>query len=268
VVKFLDACIGHPALATIRGDMWQPYANHIMRQSPLLWRQKIDPASNARVGAAVQHQFQVSAIAARPIQWVGDFQQLAAQQYGIPMPANWPTLDAVLEPNITLQWTVSAKHSVNEGGLHDACQQLQQKATALAGSAAAVAAGVTAAAATTIGAAAAGAVTAGAAPAAIAAAATAAAATAAAVPAGSAAVGAAAAGAAIAAAASFQLEHHFGVPREQFNKYSLTLADFIAVAGKACPANVDYYVLLVEDPSAAKKRKVSNQPTSQPVSHP
>src|SRR6185312_3785855 len=110
VVKFLNACIGHPALATIRGDMWQPYANHVMRHSPLLWRQKIDPVTGARVGAAVQQQFHVSALSPLRIQRVADFQQLAAQQYGIPMPANWPTLDAVLEPNITLQWTVSAKH--------------------------------------------------------------------------------------------------------------------------------------------------------------
>lgn len=194
VVKFLNACIGHPALSTIRGDMWQPYANHVMRQSPLLWRQKIDPLTGARIGAAFQHQFHASALAPLRIQQAVHFQQLAAQQYGIPMPANWPTLDAVLEPNITLQWTVSVKHSVNEGGLHDACQQLQQKAAA------------------------------------------------------------AAAGGA--AAAVFRLEHHFGVPNDRFNHYSLTAGDFEPVAGKPRPLNVDYFVLLVEDPSAVKKRKV------------
>lgn len=193
VVKFLNACIGHPALATIRGDMWQPYANHIMRQSPLLWRQKIDPETGVRIGPAFQYQFRVSGLAPLRIQRLADFQQLALQQYGIPMPANWPTLDAVLEPNISLQWTVSAKHSVNEGGLYDAYQQLQQKAAALAG---------------------------GAAP------------------------------------AAFRLEHHFGVPQERFNQYSLTANDFEPVAGKPRPLNVDYFVLLVEDPSAAKKRKV------------
>ncbi len=270
MARFLADSADITSLATIRGDMWQPFANHIIKSQPRLQRQRLDPVANARTGAVELHLFHVHAIAPLPIHLLTDFQQLADQQYGIPLPSNWPTLDAVLAPNITLQWTVSASHSVNEGGLYDAFQQLRLRQASLDAAKAALSADPTISAVT--GAIGTRAATTAAAqldalppgsPAHASVVAAVQSAITSAYPVCTPAVSFAASTAAVNVCANFHLDHYFGVPREQFARFTLTNANFKPVKDKPRPANVNYYVLHVEN-AFDKKRKVCQQ-LSQPL---
>jgi hypothetical protein len=204
VSEFLHDCIVNPALFSVRHDFFESHAHAIMRRGNLrLYTRQLDPTTGGRLGNVTQTLFTVTG-ATHSISQLSDFSNLNPSQYGRPSKSNWPSLDAVIEPNITLQYTTSDAHSVVEGGLYDAEAQLCALATAraTAAPAAAVAAGAPAP------------------------------------PAGP----------------PFRLQHYFGVPPDRFTPFILRWTDFTPTAGKPRPANVDYYVVCVEDPEVTAER--------------
>ena len=62
-----------------------------------------------------------------------------------------------------------------------------------------------------------------------------------------------------AAAPPFRLHHYFGVPPDCFNSFSLKGKDFKRTPGKPLPLNVDYYVVMVEDPQFTAHRQQQQQ---------
>jgi hypothetical protein len=203
VSEFLSDCLDNPALFRVRHDFFESHAHGIMRRGGVrLFTQQLDPSNGGRIGAVTTKLFTVTG-ATHWITQLADFATLSENQYGRPSNDNWHTLDAVLAPDISLQYTTSNTHSVVEGGLHDAEAQLHALADARAAAAAAAAL---------------------------------------------------AAGAPAPAAAPFRLHHYFGVPPDRFNSFILRWADFTPTVGKPRPANVDYYVVMLEDPQVTAHR--------------
>ena len=195
VSKFLHDCLENPALFSVRHDFFESHAHAIMRRGGItLYTHQLDPTNGGRMGVLTRTTFNATG-ATLPINSLADFAHLAPDQYGRPVRSNWPTLDAVLEPNITLQYTTSDSHSVVEGGLHDAEFHLHTLATHTGRG-----------------------------------------------------------------GGAFRLRHYFGVPPDRFNSFSLRPTDFTITPGKPKPANVDYFVVMVEDPevTSVRQRKVSS----------
>jgi hypothetical protein len=207
VSEFLHDCLENPALFGVRHDFFESHAHAIMRRGGLrLYTQQLDPNNGGRIGGVIQKLFTVTG-AAHSISQLSDFATLNPSQYGRPSKSTWPTLDAVIEPDITLQYTTADTHSVVEGGLYDAEAQLRALATARAG-----------------------------------------------------AVGGAPAPGAV---PPFRLHHYFGVPPDRFDSFALRWTNFTPTQGKPRPANVDYHVVMVEDPEVTAhrlRRKVGRAP--------
>ena len=216
ISEFLHDCLSNPALFSVRHDFFESHAHAIMRRGGLrLNTQQLDPNTGVRLGSVTQTLFTVTG-APHSISQLSDFSNLNLNQYARPSKSDWPTLDAVIEPNMTLQYTTADTHSVVEGGLYDAEAQLHALATARATGAAATAV-----------------VTGAPAP-----------------PAGP----------------PFRLKHYFGVPPDRFRSFVLKSTNFTPTLGKPRPANVDYYVVSVEDPEVTaerRERKVANRAHTQ-----
>ena len=139
ISEFLHDCLSNPALFSIRHDFFESHAHAIIRRGGLtLNTQQLDPNTGVRLSKVKQTLFTVTG-APLSISQLSDFLNLHPNQYARPSKTNWPTLDAVIEPNITLQYTTANTHSVVEGGLYDAEAQLHALATARATGAAATA---------------------------------------------------------------------------------------------------------------------------------
>ena len=192
VSEFVHDCLQNPALFSVGHDFFNSHAHAIMRRGSIaLYTHQLDPTNGGRIGVLTKTTFNVTG-ATLSINNLADFLQLTSNQYGRPVKSNWPALDAVLAPNITLQYTTSNSHTVVEGGLHDAELQLRTLAAGHGG--------------------------------------------------------------------AFRLRHYFGVPPDRFNSFALRPADFTTTPGKPKPANVDYFVVMVEDPevTSIRQRKVSS----------
>lgn len=218
ITRFISRAISNEAVFEVRHQFFEHHANRILSKGGSFVVQRLQdsrpvapggPAAAlpaARLGPTTTLNLVVAGNK-RGIDNAGVLALLTANQYGTGTAWCQPSWDAVVEPNITLQHTTSASHSVVAGGLHDAEFELAAKsgaATRLAG---------------------------GAGPAAP----------------------TKATDAAAARAAGFRLQHYFCVPPDRFPEFKLT-------QGKPLPANIDFFVLSVRDPS--KKRTVSG--TQQP----
>ena len=133
VAKFLDHCIDDRHLATIRGDIFEPFAQHVMSKqgTQAYYVQQLDDlnhpsptAVHGRIGPVCLTKMTVSGDVL-PMSSLANFANLGANQYGKPVKGNLETLDGVIASNTTLQFKVTNFRSVTAGDLYDAEKELK-----------------------------------------------------------------------------------------------------------------------------------------------